>query len=67
MDGRTTPDEAARAEIYDRVQDIVIDEAVEVYLWTPFEGYPHREEVQGYRYTPVMGSDIWWYEISLAQ
>jgi peptide/nickel transport system substrate-binding protein len=66
-DGRTNPDEAARAEIYGRVQDIVIDEAVEVYLWTPFEGYPHREEVQGYSYTPVMGSDIWWYEISLAQ
>jgi peptide/nickel transport system substrate-binding protein len=66
-DGRTTPDEAARAEIYGRVQDIVIDEAVEVYLWTPYEGYLHREEVHGYTYTPVMGTDIWWYEISLAQ
>lgn len=65
-EGRTTPDEAARAEIYDRVQDIVIDEAAEVYLWTPYEGYLHREEVQGYTFTPVMGTDIWWYEISLA-
>ena len=44
----------------------MIDEAVEVYLTTPIEGLPHREEVVGYVYTPVMGSSPWFYDISLA-
>jgi peptide/nickel transport system substrate-binding protein len=65
VQGRTTTDEAARADIYTQVQDIVVDEAVEVYLFSPLEGIPHREEVVGYTYTPVMGSSPWWYEISL--
>lgn len=65
-EGRTTTDEAARIEIYNQVQNIVIDEAVEVYLATPVEAIPHREEVVGYVYNPVMGSSPWFYEISLA-
>lgn len=65
-EGRTTTDEAARIDIYTQVQNIVIDEAVEVYLTTPMEGQPHRAEVVGYVYAPVMGSSPWFYEISLA-
>ena len=64
--GRTSTDEAERIEIYNQVQDIVIEEAVEIYLTSPLEGFPHREEVVGYSYTPVMGSDPWWYEISMS-
>jgi peptide/nickel transport system substrate-binding protein len=63
---RSTTDEAERTALYEQAQDVVIDEAVELYLWSPLEGYPHREEVQGYSYCPVMGSDPWWYEITLA-
>lgn len=63
---RSTTDDEERIALYDQIQDIVIDEAVEIYLWSPLEGFPHREEVQGYIYCPVMGSDIWWYPISLA-
>ncbi len=64
-EGRASTDENKRIEIYNQVQDIVIDEAVEIYLTSPIEALPHREELVGYRYTPVMGSDPWWYAISL--
>jgi peptide/nickel transport system substrate-binding protein len=62
---RAATDEAARTDLYDQVQQIVIDDAVEIYLTSPIEAIPHREEVVGYQYTPVMGSNVWWYEISL--
>jgi peptide/nickel transport system substrate-binding protein len=62
---RAATDEATRTDLYDQVQGIVIDEAVEIYLTSPIEALPHREEVVGYQYTPVMGSNVWWYEISL--
>lgn len=65
LQGRTNTDEAARTAIYQQVQDIVIDEAVEVFLFSPVDAIPHREEVVGYSYCPVMGSDPWWYAISL--
>jgi peptide/nickel transport system substrate-binding protein len=64
-EARSTTDEARRTELYDAVQKQLVDEAVELYLWSPLEGIPHRAEVQGYQYTPVMGSDPWWYIISL--
>ena len=64
-EARGTTDEAKRQERYDAIQKQLVDEAVEVYLWSPLEGFPHRAEVQGYQYTPVMGSDPWWYAISL--
>ena len=65
-EARSTPDEARRLELYDSIQKQLVDEAVELYLWTPLGGLPHRKEIQGYRYSPVMGSDPWWYTISLA-
>jgi peptide/nickel transport system substrate-binding protein len=65
-EARSTPDEARRLELYDSIQKQLVDEAVELYLWTPLGGIPHRKEIQGYQYSPVMGSDPWWYSISLA-
>jgi peptide/nickel transport system substrate-binding protein len=65
-EARSTPDEARRLELYDAIQKQLVDEAVELYLWTPLGGLPHRKEIQGYQYCPVMGSDPWWYTISLA-
>ncbi len=64
-DARATADEAKRLELYDAIQKKVVDDAVELYLWTRLEGIPHRKDVQGYTYCPVMGSDPWWYKISL--
>jgi peptide/nickel transport system substrate-binding protein len=62
---RAATDEATRTDLYDQVQGIVIDDAVEIYLTSPIEALPHREELVGYQYTPVMGSDPWWYAISI--
>ncbi|HZA94158.1 MAG TPA: ABC transporter substrate-binding protein, partial [Gemmatimonadales bacterium] len=66
VEARSTTDETKRLELYDRIQKQLVDEAVELYLWTRLEGVPHRREIQGYQFTPVMGSDPWWYTISLA-
>jgi peptide/nickel transport system substrate-binding protein len=65
-EARSTTDEGQRLDLYEAIQQTLVDEAVELYLWSPLEGIPHRAEVQGYQYTPVMGSDPWWYGISLA-
>jgi peptide/nickel transport system substrate-binding protein len=62
---RAATDDATRTDLYDQVQGIVIDDAVEIYLTSPIEALPHREELVGYQYTPVMGSDPWWYAISM--
>ncbi len=64
-EARSTADEARRAELYTAIQTKLVEDAVELYLWTPLGGVPHRAEIQGYRYCPVMGSDPWWYGISL--
>jgi peptide/nickel transport system substrate-binding protein len=65
-DARATTDEAARTKLYDQAQDIVINDAVEVFLVSPLGGTPHRAEIKGYTFSPVMGSAPWWYEISMA-
>jgi peptide/nickel transport system substrate-binding protein len=64
-EARSTADEATRLKLYETIQQQLVDEAVELYLWTPLGGIPHRAEVQGYQYCPVMGSDPWWYGIAL--
>lgn len=64
-EARSTVDEAKRTELYTQAQEILIEEAVELYVFTSIEGLAHVETVQGYQYGPVMGSDIWWYDISL--
>ncbi len=64
-EARSTADEATRLKLYETIQQQLVDEAVELYLWTPLGGLPHRAEVQGYQYCPVMGSDPWWYGIAL--
>jgi peptide/nickel transport system substrate-binding protein len=64
-EARSTTDEAKRAQLYDTIQKQLVGDAVELYLWTRLQGYPHRKEVQGYAFCPVMGSEIWWPGISL--
>jgi peptide/nickel transport system substrate-binding protein len=64
-EARSTTDEAKRTQLYDTIQKQLVGDAVELYLWTRLQGYPHRKEVQGYAFCPVMGSEIWWPGISL--
>lgn len=64
-EARSSTDEAKRLELYTTIQKQLVDEAVELYLWTRLEGIPHRKDVKGYQFCPVMGSDPWWYRISL--
>lgn len=66
-DGRSNPNEDERIAIYDEAQTILIDEAVELYLFASIEGMVHRDSVQGYQYCPVMGSDVSFYTISLSE
>lgn len=65
-EARSTVDEAARTELYQQVQQIVIDEAIEIYVYLQVAGTPHLATIQGYDVCPVMGSSPWWYAISLA-
>ena len=65
--GRSTVDEKQRATIYNQAQQMILDDAVEVYCFLSVDALPHRKEVQGYNYCPVMGSDPWFYAISLQQ
>jgi peptide/nickel transport system substrate-binding protein len=65
-EARSTVDEAARVELYGQVQQLVIDDAVEIFVYTALAGTPHLATIQGYEICPVMGSSPWWYSISLA-
>jgi peptide/nickel transport system substrate-binding protein len=65
-EARSTVEEAARIELYQQVQRIVIDEAVEMFVYTGLAGIPHLATIQGYTVCPVMGSNPWWYPISMA-
>ena len=66
-EARSTTNTDERLALYEEAQQIVIEDAVELYVFNSNEGLPHRESVQGYTYSPVMGSDVWWYSISLAE
>jgi peptide/nickel transport system substrate-binding protein len=65
-EARATIDEAARADLYTQIQQQIVDEAVELFLFTTTAGIPHVDTIQGYDSCPVMGSSPWWYGISLA-
>lgn len=62
---RATTDQKERWDLYGQVQQMVVDEAVEVFCFTKIEGYPYRKEIENYKYCPVMGSQPWWYEIAM--
>jgi peptide/nickel transport system substrate-binding protein len=61
-DARATPDWDARVELYDQVQQIVVDEAADLFLFSAVAGLIRNEKVQGVQYTPVMGSSPFWYQ-----
>ncbi len=66
-EARATTDWDKRAQLYARVQEIVVDEAVEIFCFSQVGGLPYRDVVQGYEYCPVMGSSPFWYRISLKE
>jgi peptide/nickel transport system substrate-binding protein len=65
VQARSVVDEAQRTTLYNQIQQTIVDQAVEVFGFVPLSGDPHRKELQGYVYCPVMGSAPWWYEMSL--
>lgn len=65
-EARSTVDEAARTELYQQIQQMVTDDAVEMFIYTALAGTPHLATIQGYEICPVMGSAPNWYSISLA-
>lgn len=60
-DARATTVWDERAELYGQVQEIVVDEAVEIFCYSELGGLVHREELKGYEYCPVMGAGNFWY------
>lgn len=62
---RQTPDLEEREEIYRQIQELAVEDAAEIYIFSELGGVIHRQELQGYEYTPVMGSNIFWYQIHM--
>jgi peptide/nickel transport system substrate-binding protein len=62
-DARSTADWDKRAELYAEAQQIVVDEAAELFLFSGVGGMIHTSNVKGYQYCPVMGSGSFWYQM----
>jgi peptide/nickel transport system substrate-binding protein len=62
---RSTTEQSQRNTLYEQAQQIILDDAVEVFAMVQSGGDPHRDSLVGWQYTPVMGSTPWWYNISL--
>jgi peptide/nickel transport system substrate-binding protein len=62
---RSTTDQNQRNDLYGQVQQIVSDEAVEIFCFSQVGGLVHRDNLLGYEYCPVMGSSPFWYRMSL--
>jgi peptide/nickel transport system substrate-binding protein len=62
---RATPDEEEREQIYHQIQELAVEDATEIFIFSEVGGIIHRQEIQGYEFTPVMGSNIFWYQIYL--
>ena len=54
-EARATPDHATRVDLYHRAQEILVDDAVEVWGHSDFAPEVLSERVGGYRYSPIMG------------
>lgn len=66
-DARSTPDWDARVELYDQAQQIVVDEAAELFIYSQVGGLIRSTKVQGYEYCPVMGSGSFWYQMWMSK
>src|SRR5207253_1819189 len=64
-EARSTTDQARRDDLYGQVQQVVVDEAVEVFCFSQVGGLVHRDALVGYAYCPVMGSSPFWYRMAL--
>jgi peptide/nickel transport system substrate-binding protein len=54
-EARATPDHAERVDLYHRAQEILVDDAVEVWGHSDFAPEVLSDKVGGYRYSPIMG------------
>lgn len=66
-EARTISEWDARAELYNEVQQIVVDEAAELFLFSSVGGLIRRNTLKGYQYCPVMGSGTFWYQLYIEE
>jgi peptide/nickel transport system substrate-binding protein len=62
-EARTTTDWDKRADLYGQAQQLVVDDAAELFLFSQVGGMIHLDSVKGYQYCPVMGSGSFWYQM----
>lgn len=62
-EARSTADWDERVALYDQVQQTVVDEAAELYIYSQVGGLIRSTKVQGYQFCPVMGSGSFWYQV----
>ena len=48
-------------------QQIVVDEAADLFLFSAVAGLIRNVKVQGVQYTPVMGSSPFWYQVWMSK
>jgi peptide/nickel transport system substrate-binding protein len=58
-DARSTSDSQKRFDLYKKAQEVLLQDAVEVYGFSRLGGLLRRAWVKGYEYSPVMGSPGW--------
>ncbi|MEZ4522438.1 MAG: ABC transporter substrate-binding protein [Thermomicrobiales bacterium] len=54
-DARATPDHDERVQLYHQAQEILVNDAVEVWIQSEFSDTTRSERVGGYVFTPIMG------------
>jgi peptide/nickel transport system substrate-binding protein len=54
-DARATPDHEERVRLYHQAQEILVDDAVEVWIQSEFSKTTWNKRVSGFRNTPIMG------------
>ncbi len=62
-EARSLADWDQRAELYAQAQQILVDDAAEIFVFGSIAGLVHREELKGYEFCPVMGSNVFWYQL----
>jgi len=66
-EARSTSAWETRAGLYGEVQQIVVDEAGDLFVFNEVGGAIHSDRLRGYQYCPVMGSASFWYQTWLAK
>jgi peptide/nickel transport system substrate-binding protein len=64
---RDAVDVEEQFEYYGQVQEIVADEAAALFIANPLHRMAHRDRVDGYNFLGVLGYDLTWYPLRVAE